>query len=104
MMEKILAEILSEIKDIKSTLGEHTQILKEHTQILGEHTKILGEHTQLLRALEHSSQVNKAEHDNMSLDIAEIKGEVKAIRKDLSAVEVITANNWSDLAKIKAVK
>lgn len=36
--------------------------------------------------------------------MAEIKGEVSNIRKDLSAVEVVTANNWSDLAKLKAIK
>lgn len=39
------------------------------------------ENTQILRALEHSSQVNKAEHDNMSNDIAHIKGDVTAIKK-----------------------
>ena len=40
----------------------------------------------------------------MMIDIAETKGEVKAIRKDLSAIELITANNWSDIVKLKAIK
>lgn len=62
------------------------------------------ENTQILRALEHSTQVNKAEHDNMSNDIAHIKGDVTAIKKDLSFVEQATAKNWSDITILKAVK
>ena len=62
------------------------------------------ENTQILKALEHLAQVNKAEHDKMSFDIAEISGEIKTIRKDLSTVELITANNWGDIAKLKSVK
>lgn len=64
----------------------------------------LDEHTQILRALEHSSEVNKAEHDKMSNDIAHIKGDVEAIRKDLTNVEIITSSNWNEIAKLKAVK
>ena len=71
---------------------------------LDEHTLILTEHTQILRALEHSAQVNKAEHDKMSNDIAKIQGDVTGIKKDLSQVELVTANNWADIVKLKAVK
>jgi Protein of unknown function DUF16. len=65
--------------------------------------KQIKENTQILRALEHLAQVNKAEHDKMSLNIAEICGEIKTIRRDLANVEIITASNWSDIAKLKAV-
>ena len=61
----------------------------------------LDEHTLILRALEHSAQVNKAEHDKMSNDIAKIQGDVAGIKKDLSQVEMVTANNWADIAKLK---
>jgi hypothetical protein len=64
----------------------------------------LDEHTLILRALEHSAQVNKAEHDKMSNDIAKIQGDVAGIRKDLSQVELVTANNWADIVRLKAVK
>ncbi|WP_290445843.1 hypothetical protein [Clostridium estertheticum] len=40
----------------------------------------------------------------MKHEVFEIKGEVKSIRKDMSSVEIITANNWSDIAKLKAIK
>ncbi|KGK91583.1 hypothetical protein DP73_03095 [Desulfosporosinus sp. HMP52] len=62
------------------------------------------ENTQILKALEHLTQVNKAEHDKMAFNIAEISGEIKAIRKDLLNVELITASNWSDIAILKAAK
>jgi len=64
----------------------------------------LKENTQILKALEHLAQVNKAEHDKMTFDLADIKGEVNSMRKDLSNVELITASNWGDIAKLKSVK
>ncbi|MDR3587480.1 MAG: hypothetical protein P4L59_19530 [Desulfosporosinus sp.] len=67
-------------------------------------TSQVNENTQILKALEHLAQLNKAEHDKMLVDIAETKGEVIAIRKELSAVELITANNWSDIVKLKSIK
>lgn len=35
-------------------------------------------------------------------DVTDIKSEVKELRKDLSSVEVITANSWADIARLKA--
>ncbi len=82
-MDKEILEILKRLE---------TKVDGLETKI-DEHTQILGEHTQILRALEHSAQVNKAEHDKMSNDIAKIQGDVTGIRKDLSKVELVTANN-----------
>ncbi|MCB8817236.1 hypothetical protein LJE72_17150 [Desulfosporosinus sp. SRJS8] len=62
------------------------------------------ENTQILKALEHLAEINKAEHDKMSFNIGEISGDLKSIRKDLLNVELITASNWSDIARLKAVK
>ena len=64
----------------------------------------LKEHTQILKALEHLAEVNKAEHDKMFFNMAEMSGEIKNMRKDLSTVEIMTANNWGDIAKLKSVK
>lgn len=80
---EILKLIQSDINSMKSTLDEHTQ---------------------LLRDLEHKTDVISAEVENVKHDIAEVHGEVKAMRKDLSQVEIVTANNWADIAKLKAVK
>ncbi|SHK00882.1 hypothetical protein [Tepidibacter formicigenes] len=93
MNEKIL-ELLTEIKlDIKC--------IKERQERMEVQQE---ENTRILRSLKHSSEVNKAEHDNMINNINIIEGEIKGIRKDLSNVEMITASNWSDIAKLKAVK
>ena len=64
----------------------------------------LKEHTQILKALEHLAEVNKAEHDKMFFNMAEMSGEIKNIRKVLSNVELITASNWGDIVKLKSVK
>jgi len=64
----------------------------------------LKENTQILKALVHLAEVNKAEHDKMFFNMAEMSGEIKNIRKDLSNIEVITASNWGDIAKLKSVK
>lgn len=57
----------------------------------------VSENTAILKALEHAAQMNKAEHDMLSYDIAGIK-------KDLNAVESITAKNWSDITQMKSIK
>jgi hypothetical protein len=64
----------------------------------------VNENTQILKALEHSSEVNKAEHDKMSNDIAHMKGSIESIRQSLYRVEEATANNWADIARLKQAK
>ena len=97
-MDKEILEILKRL-ETKVDIG----LDRLETKVNSLETK-LDEHTLILRALEHSAQVNKAEHDKMSNDIAKIQGDVAGIRKDLSQVELVTANNWADIVKLKAVK
>lgn len=89
-MEKILKQILVEIKDLK----EGQTRLEINT----------AENTQILKALEHATNVNKAERDKTSYDIAEIKGEIKGIRNDLITVEMVTSKNWNEIARLKSIK
>ena len=138
-MEKILNELLSEVKTIKTDIGglkeevktiktdigglkegQHRMEsdiggLKEEVKTIktdigslkeGQHRieiQVL-ENTQILKALEHTAQVNKAEHDNMINDIAEIKGEMKGVRNNINTVELVTSQNWNELVKLKSVK
>lgn len=37
-------------------------------------------------------------------DLTHVKNDVEFIKKDLSRVEEATANNWADIARLKAVK
>lgn len=94
-------QILNEYTKI---LNEHTRILNDHTQILNEHSERLNEHSQILRALEHSSEVHKAQMDKMELSAARLEGDVKGIKEDISTIECVTSKNWNDIAKLKAVK
>lgn len=64
----------------------------------------LDEHTQILDALKHASEIPKAEIDKVNDLIARVESEIKEIREDLSAVELITSKNWNDIVKLKAVK
>ena len=94
-------EILEILKRLETKMDQGLGRLESKVDKL--ETK-LDEHALILRALEHSAEVNKAEHDKMSNDIAKIQGDVAGIRKDLSQVELVTANNWADIIKLKAVK
>ncbi|WP_032122620.1 hypothetical protein [Clostridium amazonitimonense] len=83
---------------------EILELLKQVNNKLDEHTMKLNEHTEILKALEHLAQVNRAEHDKMFNEIAHIKGETESIRKDLAAVEIVTARNMENLAHLKLIK
>jgi len=83
---------------------EILEILKSMQRDIIEIKEQQQEDHSILKAIEHKSEVNKAEHDKMGNDIAQIKGGVEALRKDISNVEIITSSNWNDLAKLKAVK
>lgn len=98
---KLLGDMIEEILDRK--LEPIKAKLDEHSAKLDEHSAKLDEHTQILRALEHLAQVNKAEHDKMANDIAHMKGDIESIKKGLASVELVTANNWADIAKIKSL-
>ena len=64
----------------------------------------LKEHTQILRALEHSVLVQRAEQDKMTHTLAQVQGEVMGIRKDLNNVTIVTASNWADITHLKAAR
>ena len=49
-------QIQIDVKDIKVTQAEHSQVLAEHSQILAEHSQILAEHSQILA--EHSRKLD----------------------------------------------
>lgn len=85
----------------KETLQSLKELLREE---LGPIKTSLEENTRILRALEYSSEVNKAEHDKIINDITHIKGNVEGLRKDLANVEIIISSNWNEIAKLKLVK
>lgn len=59
------------------------------------------EHGHILRALDERTKVLSAKTENTEHDIAEIKGDIKGLKKDMARVEEATANNWVDIARMK---
>jgi chromosome segregation ATPase len=81
--------VLEQLKGIKGDINELKSQVKENTAIL--------------KALEHSSEVNKAERDKMENDIAHMQGNIVSLKEDVSSIELSTAKNTLDVAKLKAV-
>ena len=85
-MEKEILEILKAMQqDIKG--------LKESQERL--ENKIDGVVEQTADLLEFRTKITDT--------VQQIKIDVEAIKKDVTNVEVITASNWADIAKLKAV-
>lgn len=89
------------IKSLNIKFEKEIKRVDERLEIIETQQK---ESISLLKALEYSAEVNKAEHDNMQHDISEIKGEIKGVRDDLTAVELVTSKNWNEIVKLKAIK
>ena len=115
-MEEVLKQILTEMKDIKIDLRDlRTDVAELKTDVRELKTDVaelktdvenlklqVSENTQILKALEHSAEVNRAEHNKMFYDIAEIRGELIGIKGDLNIVEMVTSKNWHEITKLKA--
>lgn len=97
MSNDLLQQILSELKEIKESQIEMQTTQKSMQSQLEEHGLIL-------RALEHKTDVVKANQEVIRYDVAEIKGEVVSVRTDINAVEYVTGKNMSDIARLKSVK
>ncbi len=113
-----IKDIKQDIKSLQSQVQENTIQIKSLQSQVQENTiqikslqSQVQENTGLIKALVHSSEVHKAEQDNIQNDIAHLQGDItyiksttEEIRKDLNNVEIITSSNWNDIAKLKAVK
>ena len=104
MEDKVLKAIEGLREDFNQKIDKVSVKIDSLSDKVDNQGNQLKENTQILKALEHLAEVNKAEHDKMFFNMAEMSGEIKNIRKDLSNVELITASNWGDIVKLKSVK
>lgn len=82
----------------KDDLQEIRKLFREEL----EPVKIkLDETHQIVKALEHSAQVNKAEHDKMTNDIVHIEGSIKNIDENIGAVKDIIGRHEVDITVLK---
>ncbi|WP_352404348.1 hypothetical protein [Sporanaerobacter acetigenes] len=91
------AETKSLREEVKSNSAEMKSLREEVKSIRVQQQE---DHL-ILKALEHSAQVNKAEHDKMANDIAHIQGNVKNIAENIDAVKEIIGRHEVDLKVLK---
>lgn len=98
---ELLENILNEVKGMKTEIsGMKTEISGMKTEITSIKTLQQEDHL-ILKALEHSSEVNKAEHDKLNNDIAHIKGHLKNIDENIGAVKDIIGRHEVDITVLK---
>jgi len=69
-------------------------------KITGMDTQQQEDHA-ILKALEHNSNVNKAEYDNISNAISHIEGNLKNIDENIGAVKEILGRHEVDITVLK---
>lgn len=80
-----------DLKAIKELLQAELQPIKAQ----------LKENTDILKALEHNSEVNTAERDKISNDIAHISGHLKSIDENIDAVKEVLGRHEVDITVLK---
>jgi chromosome segregation ATPase len=100
-LDKKFENLDKKIGNLDKKFEKRFDVLEEDVSILKSQT---WENTEMLKALIHASEVHKAEIDNISLKVAHIEGDVTAIKKDLSTVETVTASNYTDIVRLKAIR
>ena len=84
-MEKILKEILAEVKDLKHQVVDYGQKL----ETLGTgFNGMKEEHGQILRAILESKEVQRGEIDTLTHRTAKIEGTIKGAAKHILDVSV----------------
>jgi chromosome segregation ATPase len=115
VLSSLLDEKLNPIKEDISTLKEDVLTLKEDVSGLKRDVSVLKEDVKfikvqqkeqgrILRILEDKAITNKAEHDKISNEIVHLSEKVENMRKDLATVEVVTARNMENIARLKVIK
>ena len=90
--------------DIKVMKGDITTINNRLDNLENDMAFVkpqVSENTEILKALVHSSQVQKAQIDSIEYNVAHISGDMEDIKTDLSLIEGISAKNWSDVIMMK---
>lgn len=105
---EIMENILNEIKGMKSELtavkdnvnNMHTELSTVKDDIKSMKIQQQEDHL-ILKALEHCSEVNKAEHDKMFNSIAHIEGHQKNVDDNIDAIKSIIGKYEVDIEILK---
>lgn len=92
----------NDLQAIRNLLKEELEPLKiKLEEELAPIKTKLDETYQIVKALEHSAEVNKAEHDKMSNDIAHMEGHLNNIDENIGAVKDIIGRHEVDITVLK---
>lgn len=94
-MEMVLKEILNELKTVKSHINnlevDVREIKEEHGQKLNvleaDVRGIKEEHGQMLRAILENKEIQKAEMDNLKMDVTKVTGVLKGFDDSLDLLK-----------------
>ena len=85
--KEILEVILAKLTGIETKVSE-IKVQQEEDHLI-------------LKALEHNSNVNKAEHDKMDNTISHMQGNIKSIDENIGAVKEIIGHHEVDIQVLK---
>lgn len=93
------------LKSIREILKEELEPIKSDIKVLKEGQDSLKEQVKELKTgqEEIKSMVGELDPQNANRHL-ELKDSIDQLRKDLSTVEIVTASNYSDIARLKSVK
>jgi predicted nucleic acid-binding Zn-ribbon protein len=114
-LEKILEQILDELKNVNSRLGNVESRLGSVESQVGKVESRLGsvesdvsliktqqtEHKEILNALRHSSDIHTAKLDNLEVELAKLSGEQK---NSFEALSNMYGHHEFEITKLKQVK
>ena len=110
-MESDIKDLKTEVKEIKQKIDilEQGQIKLEERQTSLENKldRVIiqqKENTDFIQAIKYSTEENNAKLEGLALTFAKVEGDTNAISKKLNTIETVTADNWGEINRLKAVK
>jgi hypothetical protein len=105
-LEKEILEAIGKLLDEKldeklTPIRKEIRDLKTDTELIKVQQK---EHGAILSILLDKAEVNRAKHDKLTHDMAQVLETINNMRKDLTVVEIVTARNMENIAHLKAIK
>lgn len=95
-------EISEQNKQLRAEFNEQFDSMKQYVdEKLKPIKSQLDETYQIVRGLEHSAEVNKAEHDKMSNDIARLQGDVTNLTETSKSVFEMYGEHEAEIRKLK---
>lgn len=96
-----VGSLKTDVSSLKTDIGSlKTDVGSLKTDMTSLKSQV-NENTQILKALEHKSEVNKAEHDKMMNDIAYIRGDIENIKDTTSAIFEMYGEHEAEIIKLK---